>query len=232
VHGTLDVAYAVIPRCADFDGFGGIDAVTAAASHELVEAVTDPYPMVDPGYAQIDDSHFYWLRVLGGGELADLCAQQLSSFTKFSELDYTVQRSWSNQAAAGLHDPCAPSLPGLSYFNSAPVLPDTITVSFGGPTIDYKGIQIALGETKDVEIDLFSDGPTNGPWSVMAYDVKDLFGQPKALDLTLDRTTGRNGEKLYLTIKVLIEGKHKTESFLLVSKLGDQQNLWIGIVGS
>lgn len=231
-HGAMDVAYAVIPRCSDFAGLNGIDAVTAAASHELVEAATDPFPMTNPAYAMIDTNHLYWLRVLGGGETGDLCAQQDASFTKFAELDYIVQRSWSNKLAKAWHDPCQPAIDGAPYFNAAPVLPDSITAKFGPQTFQVDGVKLGLGETRDVEIDLFSDAKTDGPWLVEAHDVRTLLGQEPGLDLALDRSTGVNGEKLHLTITVLTEGKNKTESFLLVSTLGKQKNLWIGIVGS
>jgi len=34
--------YAVLPRCATFNTLSGLDSLTTALSHELVEAVTDP----------------------------------------------------------------------------------------------------------------------------------------------------------------------------------------------
>ena len=231
LHGGASVAYAVIPRCSDFDGFTGIDAVTAAASHELIEAATDPYPSTNPANAQLDNAHFYWVRALGGAEVGDLCAQSLASFTTFAELPFMVQRSWSNKEAKALHDPCVPALPGLPYFNTAPVLPDAVTLTLGPQTLMVKGVTIALNETKAVELDLFSDGPT-AAWNVEVLDVAQLTGKPTALKFALDKKKGQNGEKISLSITVLVEGKHKTETFLVSSTLGKQQNMWVGIVGN
>src|SRR5206468_11189841 len=122
-----------------------------------------------PGYAQVDDADVAWMFVLGGAETGDMCAQQASSFTKFAELPaYTVQRFWSNASAAAGHDPCVPSLPGEVYFQSAPVLPDMVSLT--GLPVPLKGVQIPVGQSKVISVDLFSDAPTSGPWTVQALD--------------------------------------------------------------
>jgi hypothetical protein len=232
-HGSQNVAYAVIPRCASFGDLQGIDGVTGTTSHELVEAATDPYPMLTPAYAMMDDQHIYWLRLLlGGGETGDMCAQFDGVFTKFTELNYVVQRSWSNKAALAGHDPCQPTLPNSVYFNAAPDLKENVTASIQGQQVIVKGAKIALGETKTIDLDLFSDGDTGGPFDVEVKDMAAVFGQTPRLGLTLDRTSGQNGEKLHLTITVMSEGKNKTESFIVVSSLNGQRNFWVGIVGS
>jgi hypothetical protein len=233
-HGNREVAYAVIPRCDDFDMMTGIDAVTATLSHEIIEAVTDPYPMSNtPTYAMVDDQDLYWSRVLGGGETGDMCAQFDNAFTKFAELPkFVVQRSWSNKAAKAGHDPCQPGLPGAVYFNSAPVLPDQVSYSYFGQMVKVRGVKIALGESRTIDLDLFSDGDTGGPWKVEVEDFSALMGQPAKLSFDLDRDTGVNGEKLHLTITVNTEGKNKTETFIVHSLLGGQKNIWVGLVGS
>ena len=81
-----------------------------------------------------------------------------------------MQRTWSNKAAPAGHDPCVPALPGEVYFNAAPVLNDNITVDVIGQTSRCKGVKIAVGETKTIEIDLFSDAATGGPWTVAVQD--------------------------------------------------------------
>jgi hypothetical protein len=230
-HGGIDVAYIVVPRCADFGGLKGIDAITATESHELIEAVTDPFPMSTPAYGQTDEAHLYWLFVLGGGEVGDLCAQNADAFTKFAELPYTVQRTWSNKAALAGHDPCVPKLPGSVYFNAVPVLSDTIAVNVGG-TAHMKGVKIPVGSTKTIDVDLFSDGDTKGAWNVQAKDFSTLSGGAANLKLTLDRNAGVNGEKLHLTIEVVKASQYKAESFLLISSQGARQNMWVGLVGN
>jgi hypothetical protein len=235
-HGGINVAYAVVPRCTSFGELMGIDAVTGAESHELIEASTDPYPESNtPAYATIDDAHIYWERLLGGGEVGDMCAQFPQAFTKFPELAYTVQRTWSNKAAAAGHDPCVPTFTGEgAYYNATPDLTDTITMNYMGETVDVKGVEIPLGASKTIDLDLFSDGPTSGPFTVEALDFASLFNPNAKPDLTLslDASEGLNGQKLHLTITVDVAGKRGTETFLLISKLNGNENWWIGIVGT
>ena len=232
-HGSMDVAYAVIPSCPNFGAMSLLDATTTTETHELLEAATDPYPMTNPAYTTVDGKHAYWARVLGGGENGDMCAQFGSSFTTFAELPYLVQRSWSDKAAMAGHDPCVPSLPGEVYFNAAPMLNDTITAMVFGQSVLLKGVKIPVGQSKTIELDLFSDAATTGPWTVSAKDVSSaLMGGPTLLEFSFDRDTGVNGEKLHLTITSKATGKHGTAAFILDSKLGTQKSVWIGIVGA
>jgi hypothetical protein len=231
-HGTMNVAYAVLPRCATFGQLTGLDAVTGAASHELIEASTDPYPQTLAAYAQVDDAHIYWMSLLGGGEVGDMCAQFDGVFTKFAELpDYTVQRTWSNKAAKAGQDPCVPALPNEVYFNAAPVL-DSISISIFGQTVSVDGDQIAVGQSKTIELDLFSSGPTGGPWTLSALDGAGLRGQTPQLKFAFDNATGQNGDKVNMTVTVVSAGRRNRESFIIISQLGTQKNLWIGEVGN
>jgi hypothetical protein len=231
-HNNLAVAYAVVPQCADFDGFSGIDAVTAGGSHELVEAVTDPHPQTEPAFGQVDTAHIYWLFALGGGETGDMCAQNLTSFYPDPDVGYVVQRCWSNKAVQAGHDPCVPSPVGQVYFNAAPVLPDSITLSGGGQSIKVKGAHIPVGESKTIDVQLFSDGPTGGDFNVTADDFSQITGGPSYLDLNLDADSGQNGQTLHLTITVNQASKYKSEIFVLTSELNGVQNSWLGIVGN
>lgn len=231
-HGNRNVAYAVMPHCKGFGGMSELDAMTSSASHEFIEAATDPYPFSDPAHAQVDNEHIFWQLALGGGENADLCAQSASSFVKFPELpQYMVQRSWSNISAMAGHDPCVPTLPGNVYFNSAPVMPDKITVNIG-QIVKMEGVVIPVGEERTIEVALFSDAKTSGPWSVKAFDLAALQGGSPELDLAFDKDSGVNGEKLNLTIKVLKQSQYGINLFYLLSNLGNQQNIWIGLVGN
>jgi hypothetical protein len=228
--GNNDVAYAVLPRCAKFAGMSGIDAVTGPTSHELLEAATDPYPQdqANTAYGQVDNNHLIWEFVLGGGEVGDMCAQDPTSFYKPSDIGYTVQRSWSNVSALAGHNPCQPS-DGLPYFNSMPVLNEKITV---GGQFQTEGVTIPVGQSKTIEVDLFSDANTGAPWTVSAIDAATLQQQPPELSFSWDSATGRNGQKLYLTVKVLKASQYGAESFIIQSQLGGQQSFWIGLVGN
>jgi hypothetical protein len=230
-HGSADAAYAVIPRCTNFPPLMGLDSVTGSESHELVEAATDPYPMTNPAYVNVDTTHLYWARVLGGGEVGDMCAQFNGVWNKYPDLPYTVQSIWSNASARAGHDPCQPSASKV-YFNAAPVMLDTFTIMTAGQSATVKGVKIPVGGTATVDVDLFSDGPI-GPWTVAAKDAASVFqGGTPYLGLALDRTTGVNGEKLHLTITVMKAGRHNTETFYLTSKLNGQEAIWVGIVGN
>jgi hypothetical protein len=222
--GGQQVAYAVVPRC------GNLDSTTGDASHEMVEAVTDPRPQVDPAYVQVDESDLVWQLVLGGGEVGDMCAQFAGVFTKFPPFNYTVQRTWSNQAALAGHDPCVPVPAGEVYFNAALVLPDTGTLNVQGQSAMIKSVKIPVGGSKTIPVQLFSDGPT-GPWTVTPYDLGQLLGSTSPLlDLTLSPTTGKNGDVLQLTIKVIAAGQGNLEPFFVKSVNGNQHADWFGAV--
>ena len=225
-------SYAVIPRCQGLGGLTGLDDVTGASSHEFIEAATDPLPQsMTPAYGQVDDDHLIWEFLLGGGETGDMCAQNPGAFYKPQGFNYTVQRSWSNQQAAASHDPCAPAL-GTPYFNSAPVLDDVINLNIGGQSITTKGVKIPVGQSKVVELDLYSDAPTSGAWTVKALDGAQLQQQPTNLTFAFDKTSGQNGDKIKMTIKVVTTGMYNVESFLLVSKMYGQESLWAGLVSN
>ena len=228
-HGNLSVPYVVIPTCSGIQGFQGFDAITATASHELIEAATDPFPDTDPAYGRVNIDDYFW-KMQFGGEACDLCAQQSSSFGKLPGLDYVVQRCWSNKEAAALHDPCAPQAVDAPYFNAAPVLPDKTSVSLYGHTVTLNSVHIPVGETRDVEIDLFSDGATSGAWTVHAESLTPALGTSGNLDMKLDREQGQNGEKLHLSIHVLDAGQFNVEPFVIRSTLGTRENLWVGAV--
>jgi hypothetical protein len=227
--GIFDVAYAVIPQCATFGAWKGIDALTSTTSHELIEAATDPYPRTNPAFAGLDADHFYWLYALGGGEIGDLCAQDPASFYRSPEIGYVVQRTWSNQEALAGHDPCVPARGTASYFNAAPELGDMITLAVGQQSFSFLGAQIAVGSSKTIPIDLFSDGDTGGTWTVSAHDLGALQGSP-TLQFTFDKRSGVNGDKINMTIKVTAKSMYGVSIFYLTSKSGAVEHTWWGAV--
>jgi hypothetical protein len=224
-------AYAVIPRCPSFGALTGIDAVTGAESHELAEAATDPYPNDEPAYSNVDDKHFFWERALGGGEVGDMCAQFPNAFAKFEGLAYTVQRIWSNKNATEGHDPCQPELPGEVYFNSMPELKDSATVGGGGMSITVESVNVPVGSSKTINLDLFSEGDTGGPWMVQVEDYSQLAGGTALVDYALDPLSGQNGNQLQLTVTPKTASQsHRSALFIVKSIKGNDANLWIGAV--
>jgi hypothetical protein len=230
-HGGIDIAYAVVPRCPGFAGKGMsvVDVTTGSASHEILEAATDPHPQTLPAYGQPDDAHLFWEFLLGGGENGDMCAQFPDSFVKDPGVGFTVQRSWSNKAAAAGRNPCVPAPAGEVYFNSAVKLPDVFDFGQG---FKSPAITLPVGGSKTVEVDLFSEAKTSGPWTVEAFDESSFGGGPSSLDFAWDRTTGVNGEKLHLTVTLNSKPQQGAAGFFIVSKLGNQEHMWLGLVAA
>lgn len=237
---TANYAYAVIPTCTT-----SVDDLTAVLSHEWIEASTDPQVTANgtftlsggpsSAYFTVDQDHFVWA-VLGGGEAGDLCEPEgAGAYIQPTDIGNAVQRTWSNAAAMASHDPCVPD-PTAAFFDSAPVLTETVT--FTSPItspITSKGVTIPVGKSKTIEVDLFSDGDTGGPWTVQADDVLykyyGSYGVPQTLTFSWDRTSGVNGEKLHLTIHVtqgsIVGNGH---AFMITSSLGGRVAVWPGLV--
>ncbi len=238
----VNYAYAVLPTCKATAGETVLDGVTGATSHEWIEASTDPFPSTNMGqdsaYSSIDPEHLAWEILGGGGEDGDLCVSDQNAFYKPADLPFLVQRGWSNVLAKGGHNPCSPAIAGVPYFQSAPVL--TQNVSFNAPalggTFQTKGIVIPVGSSKTIELDLFSDAATSGPWTLTATDpIARLLQQPPTMEFAFDRTSGTNGEKIHLTITVktalgLAGGAHP---FVITSSIASPTKMshtWAGIV--
>ena len=112
-----------------------------------------------------------------------MCAQFPMSFYVPADLGFTVQRPWSNAHAAAGNDPCQPADMTTPYFNSMPVFNDMVA-SHG---IMTKGIVVPVGQSKPLEVDLFSDAPTNTPWKLTAK----AYGRGGATVPSRSRSTTR-----------------------------------------
>ncbi len=225
----LSVSYAVVPECS-FDATTAED-LTESGSHELIEATSDPLPETNnPAYVQTDENDIVWEIILGGGELADMCAQNPNAFFVAPGFTTPVQRSWSNAHALAGHDPCQPSAVGVTYFNAVAVMNAPVTLTYMGQGIPTQGLQIPLHASQTVEVDLYSDGPM-GDWTVSANDLSQYLGSGPYLDFSWDRTTGTNGTKLHLTITPVAGGMFGGEPFEIVSASGSLENYWLGFVG-
>ncbi|HEY1960154.1 MAG TPA: hypothetical protein VGH28_31310 [Polyangiaceae bacterium] len=230
--GGTDVVYAIVPRCAPppVQGVTDADQMTAEASHEIVEAATDPLPFKSAAYLTVDSASHAW-ELLGGGEIGDLCAGFGDVFYKPNGFDSLVQRVWSNAAAAAGHDPCEPN--GASpYFNSAPVLADTITLYVSGQAVKTNGVKLLAGQSTTIELDLYSDAPTSGPWKISVLDLTSaFFGGKPALSFTLDQTTGQNGDVRQLTIQSL-RNVSGGAPFWIQNDLGTTTTVWVAAVNN
>ncbi len=241
------VPYAVVPRCpgAAIGLQNDLQLVTGVASHELAEATTDPFVSSAPAWTLLDAPHMYFDEANSGAEIADLCENDGAAFLAFEDSSFTVQRIWSNSAAAAGHDPCVPAFAGETFFNSVPVLPDTTSFSYDGNNDTVDAVNIPVGMSAMIPIQLYSDGPTTA-WTVTVSDYACVTAVPGGALLTFtlapgsagatcapvndpsdpcvtQSCTGSNGDTVNLTIDVVAAGSgasHEapnTELFLVKS---------------
>ena len=182
--GGQQIAYAVVPRCSGIDPTGAL-----TSCRKLVEASTDAHPLVNPAYVQVDAADIYWQLLLGGGEVGDMCAQFPNVFVQFPPFAHTVQRTWSNASAKAGHDPCVLAPAGEVYFNAAPVLPDVVPWTLQGQTVMIKAVQIPVGGTMTIPVQLFSDGPWPPGRSPPSIRPSSSAPQRPLLNLSLDTPT-------------------------------------------
>ncbi|MDB4955717.1 MAG: hypothetical protein JWO36_3286 [Myxococcales bacterium] len=224
-HGG-QLTYALVPRCASTLGTV-VDTATVATSHELVEAATDPLPFTNNAFVQLDDEHFVWGRT-PGGELGDMC-EYITAAPQRMVGNFLVQRTWSNASALAGHDPCVPVL-ATPYAGAAPAF-DDITITTHSGTITTKGETIAVGESKTIEVTLFSDA--EGPdWTVGATDAAALLGGSASLQFQWGRQYGHNGTKLQLIItRTKAATGMRGNEFVITSNVNNVMvAMWWGLV--
>jgi hypothetical protein len=232
--GSGSVPYGITCHCpmAMGDPLTPLEWVTTTVIHEMVEMATDPFFVSNPAYAENDDAHFIWT-IASGGEISDMCEYNTDSNVTPPGATYMIQRSWSDAAAKAGKDPCVPAATTEPYFNSVPVLPDTLSLNYYGQPVTTKAVTIPVGQSKTIDLQLWSEAATAGPWTVTAWDLNDYLGGAKNLDVSLDKSTGKNGDTLKLTIKVLSKDQsYGGEGFVIVSDLNGQENLSMGAVGN
>jgi hypothetical protein len=228
-------SYAVVPRCRGFlQGQSDIDEVTYTATHEFAEAATDPIPGDGKdAYAMPDDQNLGW-SLITGGEVGDMCTYLEAAYVKPPGFPYTVARIWSNSGAKGGTDPCLPTADSGPYFNVSAVLPDTFTVNdttFSNGNLTVKGLKLAVGQSKTFEIDLFSDHAT-AEWKLSGVGRTEwVQGGAPVVNISFDKATGKNGDKVNVTVKLLQKPQSGGEPFMIQSTLGRTTNTWIGVVG-
>ena len=222
------------------DGTAPLDheqTATFAASHEIIESTTDPHvdetapsnaPDEHLGFDLTASASQAWNIVLGGGEIAELCVDQLGvGEDRWTEGSWTVQRVWNNVSAAGNHDPCVPIPSGEVYFNTAP------------PKADEEIELDTLGQSASFTATGFSDGAM-GSWSVEVVDLgENSAGQPSGILTTSPstKTSASNGSSVPVTVTLEsalqspVTGFPPFEPFVIVSiGTGTTYHLWPGIV--
>ncbi|MFI5300120.1 MAG: hypothetical protein ACHREM_18690 [Polyangiales bacterium] len=230
---TTIVSYAVLPHCPFGDAtLTDFDFITAAASHEIAEASTDPIPS-DPtatsqaavadkaAYNNYDTLHYAWsswqARAVENG---DDCEFYGDSFVKDGGFGYAVQRLWSNASAAAGHSPCLPIFDtSMPYYNVVPLTVGTTTVNVRTPgtttstPTTVEGINIKVGTSATFNVGYYSDGPMDA-WSLQAIEggssqalaiLNPQPGDPTPTyytTLTVDHPTGQNGDQATIHVTV------------------------------
>ncbi len=172
--------YAVLPFCYGDQGFQDV-----AASHELIEASTDPFPGSAPAYV-FDDDTSPWTYY--PGEVADLC------------VDYDlqidgrdVQRVWSNDAATAGTQPCVPA-PAGPYYNVSPAPGNTL--------------QMYAGQSTTFQLTGWSTGATAGPFGIAfepLYYASNLAKGFLVPEVTFDHLTLQNGEVANMSVTIPLD---------------------------
>jgi hypothetical protein len=115
---TIGDGFAVVQRTPPPGGETQLDALTQIASHEIIEAATDPtwksISFGDTPAVPWQDDIWKVYQIPGPVEVGDLCEG-----TRIRGADgFLYQRSWSNLAAQAGGDPCVPAL-SKPYYNAS-----------------------------------------------------------------------------------------------------------------
>jgi hypothetical protein len=132
----LDFSYAVMADC---NSTGPMltdeQEIEIAASHEIIEAATDAFPITQPAYQLAVDPTSAWYSFFQFEvEVGDLCEIPALAAT---ETGHVAQRIWSNAAAAAGHDPCIPTDPTIPYFNTS-ASPNMTAHAAPGATVQFQ----------------------------------------------------------------------------------------------
>jgi hypothetical protein len=201
----IAVPYAIVPRCDSAES-----TTTISASHEIIEAATDPDVGATAYYMQDQ------LWAFAGGEVGDLCVDFTGSNDTYQESGFTVQRSWSNASAKAGHDPCVPVPKGTVYFNAA-------------PKQGQEQLSLGVGASAVIEITAFSDAPM-GDWDISALDFDQLQTGQSHLSFSFDKAKVHNGSKVQLTVKLASRPSQGYAPFAIVSKSGKTTHYWPAVV--
>lgn len=197
------IPYAVMPRCADEA------TLTATASHEILEATTNPDPH-ERGFAFHGGSANAGFTA-AGVEPVDPCGLITQGRNRTTESGFTVQRAWSNRAAALGTDPCVPSQGHGPYVALIPRQP-TVRLA-------------AIGERATVAVDAASDqaAPT---WAISAFDISGRRHHQRCVDLRLNKSTVDTGDRARLSITLVRRPPNDLCLVGLVSTLGTRTRIW------
>ena len=200
--GSIAVPFAVIPDCGDES------RLTATASHEILEMATNPDPN-HPAFRLPPNANVAPFRAFGG-EPVDPCGLLNRGQHLIREGPFTLQRAWSNAAAASDADPCVPWVPGRPY---AALIPRTPVV------------RIAPDATVTIHLDAVSSGAI-GKWHVTAVDLAERDGAGAHVTTRLNVTVVSNGDTPSLRLSAVGVPAGGVSVVGLISQVGAHEHLW------
>jgi hypothetical protein len=177
------VPYAVIPSCSSGSIIEGASDLEASASHEFIEAATDPFPYTNLAYGLTDPTDPW---VYTAGEVADLCEGQTTE-----EAGFTAQRVWSNSAATAANgrdasvattSPCVPAA-SEPFYDVSPAPARTQSIAAGG-SITYTLTGFSTASVP--------------PWAISSFPGPSSF-TPK---IALATSMINNGQTTTMTVSV------------------------------
>lgn len=193
--------------------------LTVTGSHELGEAATDPSP--GGGYIGFDTANVAWSMFQHGAtENGDACEYYNdANDTEKAPFAFVVQRLWSNAAAAAGKNPCVPATPG-PFFGVTPTALEDVSYTGRQGAIMTKGINIPVGTTKTFPVGFFSEAALTGPMTAVVHEAftPNANGATAPhLTVSIDKTTGLNGEIAYVSVTVnkagvTLDGRNYTKA--------------------
>lgn len=208
LHGRLRAAktkpaFAIVPRCGDET------ELTAAASHEILEATTNPDPAAR-GFA-FDQGSASLGFTMAGVEPVDPCGIVTRDRHRTTEAGFTFQRAWSNRDAALGRNPCVPAPPDAPYFVLVPKAP---------------AVRLAKeGDRATLVVEAAADRSLP-PWSASVVDVTGERDGEHYVDVAIDRATITAGETATVTITLRKPHPRQLSLVGLVSTSGADAHVW------
>jgi hypothetical protein len=228
------VPAVVIPTCSMFGAsttLMGAEALAPSVAHEVVEAATDPLPETAPAFDTTDPQHLMWTVAVSGGEVADLCENEVPNLITPPDVGFPVPRVWSNAAARGPGGPCVPVPEGDPYFTGVAHLPDMVQVRDSrGALVNVPTLVAPVGANASVEVDLRAGTGAPSTWQVLAIE----YHGPASMNPTATMPSamvGRAGETR--TIPVLAPATATRGTFPLVILSHSSEgavHLWVGAI--
>lgn len=200
---TSKVAYAVLPRC------GGESELTATASHEILEAATNPDPS-SRGFAFERNSASAGFTA-AGVEPVDPCGLLTMNTHRTVESGFVVQRAWSNRQASLGRDPCVPTRAAQSYVALVPRQP-VVRLTHAG-------------DSATISLDAAADGSITN-WAVSALADNGHQEREPCVETSLDRRKVIIGETANLTITRRKSNTNRLCIVRVISTLGSESYAW------